>query len=124
MVIVVLAILAGVAIPKYIDYSAQAKRAAAFGVLGGVRSALAGWYTNKSLTGAPTYPTLAEVNGTGVLMQEPLPPNPYTTKTGTRADVYVAGNPPIDTAVNCGWCYDAAVGRFWLNSNTIGENAW
>src|SRR4029077_9339667 len=50
VVIVVLAILAGVAIPKYIDYTSNAKASATRGVLGGVRSAIANFYANSALT--------------------------------------------------------------------------
>ena len=44
--VVVLAILAGVALPKYFDYAAQAKVSACKGALGGVRSAIANFYAN------------------------------------------------------------------------------
>ena len=49
-VIVVLAILAGVALPKYFDYAAQAKESACKGALGGIRSGIANWYANKAIT--------------------------------------------------------------------------
>ena len=40
MIIVILGILAAVAVPKYIDFTASAKTAAEAGVVGGVRSGL------------------------------------------------------------------------------------
>ena len=48
-VIVVLAILSGIAIPKYFDYAAQAKASSCKGTLGGVRSAIASFYSKSSL---------------------------------------------------------------------------
>src|SRR5581483_7456225 len=58
VIIVVLAILSGVAIPKYIDYTANAKASAAKATLGAVRTAIANFYANSALTGTATYPTL------------------------------------------------------------------
>ena len=50
-VIVVLAILAGVALPKYFDYSANAKTSACKGTLGGIRAGIKafadGWQASK-----------------------------------------------------------------------------
>src|SRR6267142_554603 len=76
-VIVVLAILAGVALPKYFDYSANAKSSSCKGTLGGVRAAVANFYANSALTAAAAYPTYVQLNTLGTVMQEPLPQNPY-----------------------------------------------
>jgi prepilin-type N-terminal cleavage/methylation domain-containing protein len=121
-VIVVLAILSGVAIPKYFDYAAKAKESACRGVLGGVRSAVANFYGNSAVNGAPAYPTLVQIqtNGT-VVMQDVMPSNPYNNNASIAAAVWAAA-PPISGAN--GWNYDAATGKFWANSNTVGENAW
>ena len=119
VVIVVLAILSGVAIPRYIDYSARAKEAASRGVLGGVRSAIANFYANSALTGTPAFPTLAEVNTLGTVMQEPIPANPYNSSATVVAAVW-ATTPPISGSD--GYNYDASAGKFWLNSTTSGVN--
>src|SRR5215470_16200384 len=76
-VIVVLAILSGVAIPKYFDYAANAKISATKGVLGGTRSAVANFYANSAANGAAAYPTLAQMQTTGTVMQEPIPANAF-----------------------------------------------
>ena len=60
-VIVVLAILAGVAIPKYFDYAANARESSTKGTLGGVRSAIANFYANSAVSGAPAYPSLVGI---------------------------------------------------------------
>src|SRR5688572_14192156 len=83
-VIVVLAILAGVALPKYFDYSAQARASSCKGTLGGVRSGVANFYMNTGLTGLERYPTYAELNTLGTVMQEPLPQNPYNNSAAVR----------------------------------------
>ena len=121
VVIVVLAILAGVAIPKYIDYSANAKSAATRGVLGGVRSAIANFYANSAVSGTPTWPTLVQMQTVGTVMQEVLPINPYYNSNTIAAATWNA-TPPTSGAN--GWNYDATVGKFWANSTTVSENTW
>ena len=125
-VIVVLAILAGVALPKYFDYASQAKVSSCKGTLGGVRAGIANFYSNSALTGTPSYPTYNELGTLGDVMQEALPENPYNNSSAIRnADTtWVAGNPPVSGAQ--GWAYDATNGKFWANSDTTGvdENAF
>ena len=121
VVIVVLAILAGVAIPKYIDYTSNAKASATRGVLGGVRSAIANFYANSALTGTPAWPTLVQMQTVGTVMQEVLPNNPYLNDNSIAAAVWAA-TPP--TAGTNGWNFDASVGKFWSNSATSSSNTW
>jgi MSHA pilin protein MshA len=123
-VIVVLAILAGVALPKYFDYSAQARASSCKGTLGAVRSGIANFYMNTGLTGPERYPTYVELNALGTVMQEPLPANPYNSALTVRnADgTWVSGNPPVSGAQ--GWAYDQTNGKFWANTNTVGENVF
>ena len=124
-VIVVLAILSGIAIPKYFDYAARAKESATKGALGGVRSSIANFYANSAVNGTPTYPTLAQLTTVGTVCQEAIPDNPYKTSNAVRAATW-ATTPPVSTSAAEGWNYDAAAGRFWANSNTTGisEHLW
>ncbi|MCI0675382.1 MAG: type II secretion system GspH family protein [Phycisphaerales bacterium] len=123
-VIVVLAILAGVALPRYFDYSAQARASSCKGTLGGVRAGVANFYMNTGLSGPERYPTFAEVNTLGTVMQELVPTNPYNNSAVIRdADgTWVSGAPPVSGAQ--GWAYDETAGKFWANTNTVGENAF
>ncbi len=124
VVIVVLAILSGVAIPKYFDYAAKAKESACKATLGAVRSALANYYANQLVTtGTGAYPTLVQLQTTGTVMQESLPANPYNNSAVIAAATH-STTPP--TSGTNGWNYDATAGKFWANSNTSGvaENAW
>jgi prepilin-type N-terminal cleavage/methylation domain-containing protein len=130
-VIVVLVILAGVALPKYFDYSESAKESAVKGTLGGVRSGIANYFANSSIEGEAAYPTLAQLLELGTVMQEPIPANPYKNTAQAdqvRAATWNAENPPVEG--NEGWAYDATAGRFWANSNTVTvakggpENQW
>jgi general secretion pathway protein G len=119
VVIVVLAILSGVAIPRYIDYSARAKESAARATLGATRSGIANFYANSALTGTPAWPTLTNMQTLGSVMQEALPANPYNNSSAIAAATWAA-TPPISGAN--GYNYDAAAGKFWLNSTTSGVN--
>ncbi len=118
-VIVVLAILSGIAIPKYFDYAANAKASSCKGTLGGVRSAIANFYANSAVNGTAAYPTLTQVTTLGTVMQEAIPANPYNSASTVGAAVW-ATTPPVTGAF--GWNYDAASGRFWANSTTTGIN--
>jgi prepilin-type N-terminal cleavage/methylation domain-containing protein len=129
-VIIVLAILSGIAIPKYIDYAAKAKESSCKGTLGATRSAIANFYANSALTATAAFPTLTQMQtfgATGVL-QEQIPANPYVsgnTATTISAATWAA-TPPV-SGTN-GWNYDAGSGKFWANSNANGqtttENNW
>lgn len=123
-VIVVLAILAGVALPKYFDYAARAKESATKGVLGGVRAGMANFYANSALSGTATYPTFAQLTNIGTVMQETIPDNPYNDLATVKDEDgnYLLADPPVDGTT--GWCYDETAGKFWANSDTTGENDW
>ena len=116
-VVVILAILAGVALPRYFDYAAQAKASACKGVLGGVRAGIANFYSNAAITGTAAYPTLAQLQTVGTVMQDILPENPYNN-SATIAAASWAATPPVSGSN--GWNYDAATGKFWANSDTVG----
>ncbi|MEM7229570.1 MAG: prepilin-type N-terminal cleavage/methylation domain-containing protein [Planctomycetota bacterium] len=119
-VIVVLAILGGVALPKYFDYASNAKEAATKGTLGGVRAGIANFYANAAIGGTAAYPTLLEMQTQGTVMQEDIPENPYNTDATIQAATWNSTNPPVSGTA--GWNYDVAAGKFWANSNVVGEN--
>lgn len=126
IVMVVLAIMAGLAIPKFMDIRAEAKVSAVNGSLGGVRSAIANYKANqvaKSLT--PEIPTLLSLTTPGTVMDGAVPDNPYDT-TAPKNDVGAAtaakgtvgcAATPLTTA----WCYSATTGEFWAATNVAGE---
>ena len=120
-VVVVLAILAGVALPRYFDYAADAKVASCKGTLGGVRAGVANFYANAAISGTPAYPTFAQLGTVGTVMQEILPENPYNSlNTIKDEDGNWVAVPPTDGTT--GWCYDETNGKFWANSDTAGVN--
>ena len=114
--------LAGVALPKYFDYAAQAKVSATKGALGGIRSGIANYYANTAISGTAAYPTLVQLTTIGTVMQETLPANPYNNSSTVAAATWNATTPPVSGAA--GWNYDVAAGKFWANTNNVGENAF
>lgn len=122
-VLVVLAILSGVALPKYFDYSERAKTSALQGSLGGVRTAIANFYANASVTGPGQYPTLSELTTVGTVMQEGIPANPYNGLTNViEATAQEAANRTISNTA-AGWRYfvdnsaDPPVAVFYANTD-------
>ncbi|MCB9847837.1 MAG: prepilin-type N-terminal cleavage/methylation domain-containing protein [Phycisphaeraceae bacterium] len=125
-VMVVLAILAGVAIPKYFDYADRAKTASCEGTLGGVRTGLASFLSDSAISGTAAYPTAVQLGTLGTVMQQAIPENPYngisavaTITSGAAATARTVAN--TDTY---GWNYyvdnaaDPPVAVFWANSTT------
>ena len=126
-VIVVLAILAGVALPKYFDYADDAKRSATKGALGGVRAAIANWYANEAITsGTPSYPSFNDLTTQGTVLEEPIPENPYNNSSDVRNanGEYNANNDAQATSGNAGWAYDPSAGKFWANTTDANSNEW
>ena len=127
-VVVILAILAGVALPTYFDHQAKARESATRGTLGGVRAGVASFYANEAINGTAGYPTFAQLTGVGSVMQEVMPDNPYTTTPKNNNVLDALGtwveNPPADTTAGEGWAYDNAVGKFWANTVSVGEKDW
>ncbi len=131
VVVVVLAIMGGVALPVYFKFETQAQESATKGSLGGIRSGAAQFLINQVVNGsAPTYPTLVELTTPGTVMFDPLPENPYkvsnSVSPASAADAAaraIVGGPQ-------GWRYyvdNAAtppVFVFYSNSPAEGSNEW
>lgn len=121
-VIVVLAILSGVALPKFFDYSAKAKISACKGAVGGVRAGIANFYANAAISGSAVYPTYSQLTTSGVVMEEVIPENPYNGSNAIRNADGTWDLPAPPVSGNEGWAYDATNGKFWANSDVVDEN--
>jgi len=123
IIIVILGILAAVAVPKYQDWSANAKEAACKGALGGLRSGIAIFYANAALAGSAAYPTISDMGTVGTVMVGSIPKNPYVTNA---ADSFVTGVTVGDTVEGNrgGWAYLATTGQVWSNTGSAGSNLW
>ena len=106
-VMVVLAALAGVAVPRYFDYADRARTSALQGSLGALRSGIANFYTNQIVSGSARYPTATELTTLGGVMQETLPPNPYNNLNTVQAVTSSADatNRVVSNPTTIGWNY-------------------
>jgi prepilin-type N-terminal cleavage/methylation domain-containing protein len=131
VVVILLVLMAGVALPVYFEFDTQARQSATKGALGGVRVGAAQFLIDQVVNGsAPTYPTLLDLTTPGTVMLDTLPENPYkgsnsvspanAAEAAARATV---GGPE-------GWRYyvdNAATPPeyvFYSNSNAAGSNDW
>ena len=106
MVIVILGILAAVAMPKYVNMQDEAKSAAAKGVIGTVRSAIAIQYAKNALAGNATFPTGAELvatDGTGIFAENKMPDSPVdlSGNLNTVDSTSVTGANTLITDADC-----------------------
>jgi prepilin-type N-terminal cleavage/methylation domain-containing protein len=129
-VVLILAILAGVALPKFFDYQTQAREASCKGTLGGVRAGIANYYANIAVTtGSVAYPTLAELTD-GSTMQEALPENPYASSNDVQTATSAQAAARTVIGGGAGWAYyDGSTGGnavFYANTDTAGidENSF
>ncbi len=125
-VVLILAILAGVALPKFFNYQTQAREASCKGTLGGVRAGIANFYANKAITSTARYPTLVELTD-GSVMQDLIPANPYNDSS--NVDTTSSANADSrNTSGAAGWRYYNASGGgsavFFANTTDVGENAF
>ncbi len=133
-VVLILAILAGVAMPRYFDYQTRARDSACKGTLGGVRAGVATYYADQALTaGVAAYPSLAQLTTIGTVMQERIPENPYggtdplAVTTAAKADA--DGRDLVGAGIG-GWAYFDGTGGFpavfYANTDTggIDENSF
>lgn len=122
-VIVVLAILAGVAVPRYFDYTNRARTSALQGTLGNVRSAMSNFYANASLSGTPAYPTLVQLTTTGTVVMDAFPSNPFNNLSSVTAATSTEWTNRT-VAGSAGWRYyvdnstNPPVAGFYANSST------
>ena len=139
-VVLILAILAGVALPKFYDYQIRAREAACKGILGGVRSGIASFYADTAIQGSTlAYPLLAELIDAGVVMMEAIPDNPYEGADYDANDVQSVSQADSDTRIltvlggtipGGGWAYwpgdSANPAVFYANTKTTGidENSF
>ncbi len=120
IVIVILGILTGIAVPTYVGMSNEAKESSAKGAVGSIRSAIGINYSKSALTtgGTPVYP--AALDGT-LFSSAKVPTNPVNSLATVQVWDGVAA---ADNAT--GWQYQSSTGKARLNStgNDSGGAAW
>lgn len=126
-VIVILGILSAVALPAYLDYRTEARKAACKGALGALRAGIANFYAYKATDtggGTPTYPTITELSTVGTVMLDGVPDNPFDTDTTKNNVVASTATKGTVSGTSGGWAYNASNGQIWANTDTsgVGEN--
>ena len=125
IIIVVLGILAAVAIPRYQDITSEAREAACRAALGGLRSGITIYYANQAVvTGTATWPTLAELETAGTVMEQSIPKNPYQLDTNAPDSIVTGLTKGTIVGTRGGWAYLEASGEIWPNTNVAGENSF
>lgn len=125
IIIVILGILAAVAIPKYQDITSEAQEAAARSALGSLRSGITIFYANQAVqTGTATWPSQAQLDSVGVVMEQSLPANPYQADANAPDSIVTGVTRGVIVGTRGGWAYNATTGEVWPNTNVAGENNW
>lgn len=126
-VIVILGILAAVALPAYLDYRTDAKKAACRGALGALRAGIANFYA-RSVTdsggGTLAYPTQLQLETVGTVMVDGVPENPFDTDSTKNNIVASSSTKGTVSGSTGGWCYNATNGQIWANTNVSSENGY
>ena len=132
IVLVLIAILAAVAIPRFHSMTDNAEESSIRGTLGNVRSAISLWHSNMLANGVDAYPPYAAFPSNA--LSTDLAENPWaaggasnTVRNGDGAPALTLGE--IDSTT--GWVYKPSTGHFWANSDlgadgggTTDENEW
>ncbi len=125
IIIVILGILAAVAIPRYSNITDEAREASARAALGGLRSGVAIFYATQAVqTGMATWPTLAELETVGNVMEHSIPGNPYQLETNAPDSIVTGVVKGTTVGARGGWAYNAATGELWPNTSVSAENNW
>jgi prepilin-type N-terminal cleavage/methylation domain-containing protein len=125
IIIVILGIIAAVAIPKYVDMVTEAKKSAARGALGGLRSAISIYYANTALTtGTATWPPIDSVRTVGTVMMQAIPKNPYQSESNAPDSIVTGVTKGTTVGTRGGWAYRASTGEVWPNTSSASENNW
>ena len=149
---VLLAVLSAVSIPAYQEMRNQMRLSATIAVLESVRSAIAVYQSNEIsagrasgvVTGGRGYPAIGNVQGIDdsatlpkIMEDQTMPANPFAglglvgadhVTSAHRNDVAApstCSSPQIvNTGIDIAWCYDPTSGRFWANTQVMGEDTY
>jgi prepilin-type N-terminal cleavage/methylation domain-containing protein len=124
VVVAMIGIMAALVVPQFGGVTDDAKSGATEGALAGVRSGIAGFRSKAILAGTSPFPTLAQLNTTGTVLQTAMPKNPYNNLATVQTVTQAQATARTVTGV-AGWNYyvdNAAtppVAIFYANSATV-----
>ena len=106
VVIIIIGILAAIVVPRFGNVTDEARSAATQGTLGSVRASIAGFRTSRLLAGGAPFPTLAELNASGTVLEQAVPANPFTGVVGVQlVSANDAAARVVSGATQYGWNY-------------------
>lgn len=126
IILIVLAILAAIAIPKYSNTPSEAKESACKSALKNLRSGITIYYTNRAIKGdSAHYPPCDSLMKVGCIFPNGVPRNPFQNDS-YAPDSVIATDQPRATRIGDvgGWAYNSTTGEIWPNTDKVGENKW
>lgn len=106
IVVVIIGILAAVVVPRFAGATGEARTSSVQSVLGGVRASIASYRTRAVIAGDDPFPTLAQLNTLGTVLQNEVPANPFTGVRGVQSvSVAQAQSRAVVNENAAGWNY-------------------
>ncbi|MCL4219891.1 MAG: prepilin-type N-terminal cleavage/methylation domain-containing protein [Phycisphaerales bacterium] len=106
IVVVIIGILAAVVVPRFAGATDEARTSSVQSVLGGVRASIAAYRTRAIIAGDDPFPTLAQLNTLGTVLQNEVPANPFTGARGVQSvSVAQAQSRAVVNENAAGWNY-------------------
>ena len=124
VVIVVLGTLGSIALPRFIDFSGSAKKAATQEGLVYMREQIQLLHMKSALAGGtPRYPSIGVLRS---FTSGKRPANPYSPVKSNERRILRLGTFTAAATVGAGgWAYNPTTGRLWANSKSgAGESNW
>lgn len=85
VVIIILAILSALVVPRFAAATDDARAAALESAVEGVRASIAAFRTDRVVAGGDPFPTLGELTTEGVVLQSGIPENPFNGLSSVQA---------------------------------------
>jgi prepilin-type N-terminal cleavage/methylation domain-containing protein len=137
LIIIILGILSTVVIAKYQEMDIEAKKSSCRSALGGLRSGISLYYSNKAVsTGVASWPEIDTLRTVGAVMEFSIPRNPFQLDSNAPDSIVEGTTPGVVVGTRGGWAYKPSTGEIWPNTHTIlsgdgcsgsediGENNW
>lgn len=125
IIIVVLGILAGIAVPRYEQITEAKRESECRSGLGALRSGVTIFYANQAVeTGTATWPTLAQICLPDTAVIRVVPKNPYQQADCAPDSIVTDTIPGKIVGTRGGWVYNPKTGQIWPNTSVVGENLW
>ena len=136
MIITIIGIITAISVPKYQDFSLEAKRAACKTSLNSMRGAVSSWQMQNIVkNNINEYPDIHTLETQNEVLID-IPPNPFQHPDNAPDSIVEGTTKGIVIGSRGGWAYNAATGEIWANTSTtiggsgctgetiVNENEW